>query len=71
MNNHIFFLISNHLKILNNNTFFVQLTLTQPVANEVFSFDVIYQSDSSNKEREQDLTGFYFNEEITRLPKTI
>ncbi|CAF4619009.1 unnamed protein product, partial [Rotaria magnacalcarata] len=35
----------------------------------MFSFDIIYQSDSSNNEREQDLTGFYFNEEITRLQK--
>jgi uncharacterized protein YwqG len=39
------------------------------VAGESFSFDIIYQSDSSNNIREQDLTGYYFNEEIIRLQK--
>ena len=56
-------------KDFEHNTFFIQLTLTQPQASETFSFDIIYQSDSSNKEREHDLTGFHFNEEITRLQK--
>jgi uncharacterized protein YwqG len=37
--------------------------------NERFSFDIIYQSDSSDNERKQDLTGVYFNEEILRLQK--
>ncbi len=39
------------------------------MAGESFSFDIIYQSDSSNNIREQDLTGYYFNEEIIRLQK--
>ena len=64
-----FILGEQPLKDFEHNTFFVQLTLTQPQANEVFSFDIIYQSDSSNDQREQDLTGYYFNEEITRLQK--
>ena len=34
-----------------------------------FSFDIIYQSDSYNSERTQDLTGSYFNQEIFRLQK--
>ncbi|CAF4516670.1 unnamed protein product, partial [Rotaria magnacalcarata] len=51
------------------NTFFIQITLRQPVADEVFSFDIIYQSESSAREREQDLTGLYFNEELVRLQK--
>jgi hypothetical protein len=64
-----FILSEQPFKDFEHNTFFIQLTLTQPIANEVFSFDIIYQSDSSNKEREQDLTGLYFNEEISRLQK--
>jgi mannosyl-oligosaccharide glucosidase len=65
-----YFLLGDQpLKDFEHNTFFIQLTLTQPIANEVFSFDIIYQSDSSNDEREQDLTGYYFNDEITRLQK--
>ena len=35
--------------------------------NDIFSFDIIYQSDSSAHERKQDLTDNYFNEEIYRL----
>jgi mannosyl-oligosaccharide glucosidase len=54
---------------LEHNTFFVQITLPKTVAGEAFSFDVIYQSDSSDNERQQDLTGIYFNEEILRLQK--
>ncbi|CAF4566972.1 unnamed protein product, partial [Rotaria sp. Silwood2] len=56
-------------KDFEHNTFIIQLTLKQPLANEIFSFDIIYQSDSSSNEREQDLTGYYFNEEINRLQK--
>ncbi|CAF2973449.1 unnamed protein product [Rotaria sp. Silwood2] len=52
-----------------HNTFFIQITLRQPIVDETFSFDVIYQSDSSDNERKQDLTGSYFNEEILRLQK--
>ena len=57
------------MKDFEHNTFFIQLTLPQPQVNEPFSFDIIYQSDSSNKERQQELTGNYFNEEINRLQK--
>ncbi|CAF3930979.1 unnamed protein product [Adineta steineri] len=64
-----FILNEQPFKDFEHNTFFIQLTLTQPIASEPFSFDIIYQSDSSNNVREQDLTGYYFNEEITRLQK--
>jgi mannosyl-oligosaccharide glucosidase len=65
-----FFLLTDQsFKDFEHNTLFIQLTLTQPQVNEVFSFDIIYQSDSSKDEREQDLTGYYFNEELTRLQK--
>ncbi len=64
-----FLLGEQPFKDFEHNTFFVQLTLKQPVAGESFSFDIIYQSDSSNNIREQDLTGYYFNEEIIRLQK--
>ncbi|CAF2973488.1 unnamed protein product [Rotaria sp. Silwood2] len=62
-------LMDQPFKDFEHNTFFIQLTLKQPLANEIFSFDIIYQSDSSSNEREQDLTGYYFNEEINRLQK--
>ncbi|CAF0959814.1 unnamed protein product [Rotaria sordida] len=62
-------LIDQSFKDFEHNTFFIQLTLKQPLVNEIFSFDIIYQSDSSNNERQQDLTGYYFNEEINRLQK--
>lgn len=52
-----------------HNTFFLQMTLRQPMVEERFSFDVIYQSDSSTNERERDLTGEYFDQEINRLKK--
>lgn len=55
------------LKNFEHNTFFVQITLRQPLIDELFSFDIIYQSDSSDDERKQDLTGAYFAEEILRL----
>ncbi len=65
-----FHILTNQLsKEFEHNTFFVQITLRQPLAKERFSFDIIYQSDSSNNEREEELTGFYFNEEILRLQK--
>ncbi len=64
-----FILADQPFKDFEHNTFFIQLTLTQPIASETFSFDIIYQSDSSNNKREQDLTGSYFNEEINRLQK--
>lgn len=47
----------------------MQLTLSQPQINEPFSFDIIYQSDSSNAQRQQELTGNYFNDEIIRLQR--
>ena len=50
-----------------HNTFVVQITLSQPLANETFSFDILYQSDSSNAQRSQELTGSYFTEELARL----
>lgn len=50
-----------------HNTFFLQITLRQMTIDERFSFDIIYQSDSSNDERRRDLTGNYFDEEIHRL----
>ncbi len=63
-----FYLLTNQpLRESEHNTFFVQLVLRQPIIDEKFSFDIIYQSDSSNNEREQDLTGIHFNEEIVRL----
>ncbi|CAF1041203.1 unnamed protein product [Adineta steineri] len=52
-----------------HNTFFIQITLPKLLPDEKFSFDIIYQSDSSDNERQQDLTGIYFNEEILRLQK--
>ena len=64
-----FLLNEQPFKDFEHNTFFIQLTLKQPVPNEMFSFDIIYQSDSSNNERQQDLTGNYFNDELTRLQK--
>ena len=64
-----FVLIDQRLQEVEHNTFFIQITLRQPLASETFSFDIIYQSDSSDKERIQDLTGSYFNEEILRLQK--
>ncbi|CAF2192352.1 unnamed protein product [Rotaria magnacalcarata] len=64
-----FILADQTLKDSEPNTFFIQITLRQPVADEVFSFDIIYQSESSAREREQDLTGLYFNEELVRLQK--
>jgi hypothetical protein len=64
-----FILGDQPFKDFEHNTFFIQLTLTQPQPNEAFSFDIVYQSDSSNDKREQDLTGYYFNEEMTRLQK--
>ncbi|CAF1172830.1 unnamed protein product [Adineta ricciae] len=64
-----FYLAEQPLKDFEHNTFFVQITLTQPISSDTFSFDIIYQSDSSNHVREQDLTGYYFNEEIARLQK--
>lgn len=64
-----FLLVDQPFKDFEHNTFFVQLTLTQPQANEPFSFDMIYQSDSGNDQRQQELTGNYFNDEITRLQK--
>jgi len=57
------------LKDFEHNTFIIQLTLTQPNPNEIFSFDVIYQSDSSANQRQHDLTGSIFNDEIQRLQK--
>ncbi|CAF4465931.1 unnamed protein product, partial [Rotaria magnacalcarata] len=51
-----FILADQTLKDSEPNTFFIQITLRQPVADEVFSFDIIYQSESSAREREQDLT---------------
>ncbi len=56
-------------KNFEHNTFFVQITLREKLADERFSFDIIYQSDSSNNKRQQELTGSYFNEEIVRLQK--
>ncbi|CAF4319406.1 unnamed protein product, partial [Adineta steineri] len=52
-----------------HNTFFIQITLPKLLPDETFSFDIIYQSDSSDNERQQDITGIYFNEEILRLQK--
>lgn len=43
------------------------MTLRQPMIEEQFSFDIIYQSESSNDERRGDLTGRYFDDEIHRL----
>jgi len=48
-----------------HNTFFIQITLRQPIVDEKFSFDIIYQSDESKRTNE--LTGPIFNEEISRL----
>lgn len=62
-------LIDQTLKDAEHNTFFIQITLRKPIPDEIFSFDIIYQSDSSDNERTQDLTGPYFNEEIARLQK--
>jgi mannosyl-oligosaccharide glucosidase len=65
-----FYILNNQLfKESEHNTFFVQITLRQPLIDEKFSFDIIYQSDSLNNQREEDLTGFYFNQEIIRLKK--
>jgi len=65
-----FYILNNQLvKESEHNTFFVQITLRQLLIDEKFSFDIIYQSDSSNNEREEDLTGLYFNQEIIRLQK--
>jgi hypothetical protein len=64
-----FLLADQAFKDFEHNTFFVQVTLTEPIVGETFSFDIIYQSDSSNNEREQDLTGAFLNTEILRLQK--
>ena len=53
------------LKTNEHNTFFVQITLKQPIVDEKFSFDIIYQSESVDEE----LTGEFFNKEIHRLQK--
>ena len=63
-----FYLLANQpLREDEHNTFVVQITLRQPMVDERFSFDVIYQSDSSNNERERDLTDGYFDQEMSRL----
>ena len=54
-------------KSTEHNTFFVQITVPKLLVDESFSFDIIYQSGSSDEERQQDLTGKYFDEEILRL----
>ena len=64
-----YLLVDQPFKDFEHNTFFVQVTLAQPLAGQTFSFDVIYQSDSSNRQREQDLAGNYFNDELARLQK--
>jgi hypothetical protein len=65
-----FYILTNQpLRESEHNTFFVQIVLRQPMIEERFSFDIIYQSDSSDNERERDLTGIHFNEEIVRLQK--
>ena len=60
-------LVDQPLKSAEHNTLFVQITLQQPSLDQPFFFDVIYQSDSSTEERQQDLTGSYFAEELIRL----
>ena len=64
-----FLLADQPFKDFEHNTFVVQVTLAQPVPGETFSFDILYQSDSSNNQREQDLTAVYFTDEINRLQK--
>ncbi|CAF0837391.1 unnamed protein product [Adineta ricciae] len=63
-----FFILTDQVfKSAEHNTFFVQITVPKLLVDESFSFDIIYQSDSSDEERQQDLTGKYFDEEILRL----
>lgn len=64
-----YLLAEQPFKDFEHNTFFVQVTLAQPLPGQTFSFDIIYQSDSSNRQRQQDLTGNYFTEELARLQK--
>lgn len=59
-----FLLADQPMQTDEHNTFFVQITVPKLSAAEKFSFDVIYQSDSSQSEREQDLTGTRFDEEL-------
>ncbi|UJR36867.1 hypothetical protein I4U23_029580 [Adineta vaga] len=65
-----YFVLADQLfKSSEHNTFFVQITLPKLLPDENFSFDIIYQSDSSDNERQQDLADTHFSEEILRLQK--
>lgn len=60
-------LLDQPLDNAQHNTLFVQITLKTLAANQPFSFDIVYQSDSSSDQRDEELSGSYFNAELTRL----
>ncbi|CAF0888227.1 unnamed protein product [Didymodactylos carnosus] len=61
-----FVLQDQEIKYYEHNFFILQLTLPQPVV-QPFTFDIIYESDSVNRQNE--LSGVHFNELITQLQK--
>ena len=66
----LFLLTEQTLKDFEHNTFIVQLTLPEMNGGQdTFSFDVIYQSDSSNRHRQEDLTGGHFQEQMIKFQK--
>lgn len=66
MKNNHYALVDQPFKDFEHNTFVFQITLLQPIPGQTFSLDIVFQSDSSESQRRQDLTGQRFNDEIAR-----
>jgi len=64
-----YLLTEQNLKDFQHNTLIVQLTIPQVPVGQAFSFDVVFQSDSSNRFRTEDLTGTFFTEQLTKFQK--
>lgn len=65
-----FYLLTEQtLKDFQHNTVIVQLTIPQLNTQHGFSFDVVFQSDSSARHRTNELTGPFFAEQLAKFQK--